>query len=222
MKNLKFFTLFGFTALLFSTTSTFAQNIGISTTGATPNEYAILDIKSNSQGVLLPRMTTSQRESFDNNLGTSEKGMTVYDTDINTYCIWTGSTWAILNGDDLGDHVATQNLQLNGYYLVYDADDTKGLYIADGGKVGIHTNTPQTTLDINGTMVVGGNNNPLFNSSSNGTALNGNEGVILSGGTSQYLIGVEVGNGRIQHKRNATYGGHDKFSVGGEDASMMD
>ncbi len=38
-----------------------AQNIGISSNGATPDSSAMLDIVSNSSGILIPRMTTTQR-----------------------------------------------------------------------------------------------------------------------------------------------------------------
>ncbi|MEM6699097.1 MAG: tail fiber domain-containing protein, partial [Bacteroidota bacterium] len=52
--------------------------------------------------------------------------------------------------DDLGDHTATQNLQLNNQYLSNDGDD-EGIIIDDLGNVGIGENDPQTALDVNGT-----------------------------------------------------------------------
>lgn len=51
-----------------------AQNIGIGTT--TPNANAALEIKSNSKGLLMPRLSTTARNSMAN----VAKGMLVYDT----------------------------------------------------------------------------------------------------------------------------------------------
>lgn len=68
---------------------------GIFTTGAsaigvnTPETTAILTINSVSKGVLLPRMTTTQREAISN----PADGLTVYDTDIHATFIYQYSLW---------------------------------------------------------------------------------------------------------------------------------
>jgi hypothetical protein len=61
-----------FCLIVFSTT-TFAQ-VGINTT--TPDPSAMLDITSTTSGVLLPRMTTTQRDA----IVTPKKGLTIYNT----------------------------------------------------------------------------------------------------------------------------------------------
>ena len=48
--------------------------------------------------------------------------------------------WSQL-GDNLGNHIATQNIQLNGNWLSNDGDN-EGLYIDDDGNVGIGTTSP--------------------------------------------------------------------------------
>ena len=72
-----------------------AQNVGINDDGSTPNSNAILDIKtsSNDKGVLLPRLTSSQRTSFGSSLAASEQSMMVYDTDTKSYWYWNGTVW---------------------------------------------------------------------------------------------------------------------------------
>jgi len=43
-----------------------AQNVGISPDGSAPDNSAMLDIKSTSGGLLIPRMTTAQRNAISN------------------------------------------------------------------------------------------------------------------------------------------------------------
>ena len=50
-------------------------------------------------------------------------------------------------GDNLGNHIATQNIQLNGHYLSGDGGN-EGVYVANDGKVGIGTTSPQQVLDL--------------------------------------------------------------------------
>lgn len=50
-------------------------------------------------------------------------------------------------GDDLGNHTATQNINLNGHYLSGDGGND-GVYVANDGKVGIGTSGPGAKLEI--------------------------------------------------------------------------
>jgi hypothetical protein len=77
--------------LICFSTYTYAQRIGISETNAIPNANAILDIKSSTKGVLLPRTSTTTRLTMPDT-----KGMLVYDTTIGSYCYNTGSGWLTL------------------------------------------------------------------------------------------------------------------------------
>ncbi len=55
----------------FAATPLFAQNIGISDSGATPSKYAVLDLSTATRrGVLLPTMTTTQRNALSPPSGT--------------------------------------------------------------------------------------------------------------------------------------------------------
>lgn len=49
--------------------------------------------------------------------------------------------------DDLGDHTATENIQLGSYYLSGDGGD-EGVYVDSDGEVGIGTIDPGASLDI--------------------------------------------------------------------------
>ena len=45
-------------------TSTFAQGVGINPSGNPPDTSAMLDVFSTQKGLLIPRMTTAQRDSI--------------------------------------------------------------------------------------------------------------------------------------------------------------
>ncbi len=62
-------------------------------------------------------------------------------------------------GDNLGDHTATQNINLNGHLLTGGAN--KGIYVNNSGLVGIGTNSPKTNLHVVGNMIVQANNTGL-------------------------------------------------------------
>lgn len=63
-----------------------AQNVGIGTT--TPNSSAILDLSSTSKGLLVPRMTASQRLAI-----TPVNGLLVFDTDSVSLFVYTQIAW---------------------------------------------------------------------------------------------------------------------------------
>ena len=66
----------------------YSQNIGINEDGSTPNPNAILDIKSFTKGLLIPRVSTTGRLAIPNT-----KGMLVYDTTAASFWYNTGSAW---------------------------------------------------------------------------------------------------------------------------------
>jgi hypothetical protein len=74
-------------------TSLHAQNIGINATGERPDPSAILDIKSDSKGLLIPRLTQAQVA----NIPSPVLGLTVYVTDGTTgYYVFDGLDWSRL------------------------------------------------------------------------------------------------------------------------------
>ncbi|MBN1115593.1 MAG: tail fiber domain-containing protein [Bacteroidales bacterium] len=58
-----------------------------------------------------------------------------------------GSVEITAAGDDLGDHTATENIQLSGHYLSNDGDD-EGIFVSATGNVGIGHNLPTRPLHI--------------------------------------------------------------------------
>lgn len=69
------------------------NNVGIGT--PTPDASSILELRDNSRGVLVPRLTTVQR----NSIATPANGLLVFDTDFNCFYFFvTGTGWQSLCG----------------------------------------------------------------------------------------------------------------------------
>ena len=66
-----------------------AQNVGINANGALPDTKAMLDISSTSSGLLIPRMTTVQRDA----IATPTVGLQVYNLTTNTVDVFRGVNW---------------------------------------------------------------------------------------------------------------------------------
>lgn len=113
-----------------ATTSIAQQNIGIGTTS--PNSKALLDISSNSKGVLLPRMTSLERLGITS----PPNGLLVYDTDKDEFYHHNGIGWrAILNSE---------------YWTRPSTNRSRISNLTD--SVGIGTNSPTEWLDVDGNI----------------------------------------------------------------------
>lgn len=74
--------------LLFCVSVSNAQ-VAINTTGNQPDTSAMLDISSTSRGVLIPRMSTAER----NAIALPKAGLQVYNTTTNSINLYNGTTW---------------------------------------------------------------------------------------------------------------------------------
>ena len=87
------------------------QSVGINTTGSNPDASAILDVSSNSKGMLIPRMDGLQRTG----IGSPALGLLVFDTDTESF--WYRGTlgWLELregNIDNLSDTDGNTKIQV--------------------------------------------------------------------------------------------------------------
>lgn len=79
--------------IFFSTIKLTAQNIGINSTGAAPDNSAMLDVSATNKGMLVPRMTSSQRIV----ISSPAQGLLVYQTDAPSgFYFYNGSLWNLL------------------------------------------------------------------------------------------------------------------------------
>jgi hypothetical protein len=91
-------------SILFFGVKCVGQNVGVGTT--TPNATAILEVSSNSKGMLLPRLSTAARLA----IASPAQGLTVFDTDSKAYWYFSGITW-----ERLTSTADNQNLGFGGW-----------------------------------------------------------------------------------------------------------
>lgn len=87
-----------FIASVFSCIFSFSQGISINSSGNAPDNSAILDVSSDSKGVLLPRMTTAER----NNIAvlcscTPAEGLQIINTDSKCVEMYINGTWSTVS-----------------------------------------------------------------------------------------------------------------------------
>ena len=154
MKKIKLLIL-AIAGLLLLAPNAKAQNVGINTTGAAPDSSAILDISSNDKGLLIPRMSTTQRLAIVN----PAKSLMVYDSTTHSFMYYNGSSWkSTSGGDQLGNHIATQNLVLpTGKWMNNNDSGLEGLTFRANGYTGIGTHPGNTPFRVKMTQSVQAN-----------------------------------------------------------------
>lgn len=126
--NLRYILTLGLGLTLFTSIG----QVGIGTVN--PDPSSILDVVSNSQGFLAPRLTTSERLDIDS----PADGLMVYDTDLKGIYVFNGTTWISTVGAKTRDN----------YVLVKSVDD---LPEPNNGKITLQAGW---VYEINGTINV--------------------------------------------------------------------
>lgn len=146
MKNLSspisFLNRFRISLFLILVSGAFTMNaqVGIGTTD--PDPSSILDIKSESAGLLVPRMTTAERTA----IVSPANSLLVFDTDINSFYYYDTriTEWVRMNVD----------VQLRkDYKLIQSATDLATELAAGGGSKFLLT--PHLLYEINGIIMLG-------------------------------------------------------------------
>jgi trimeric autotransporter adhesin len=79
--------------LLLNFLESYTQSVGINTDASLPNASAMLDVKSSSKGMLMPRMLLAQR----NAIPSPAEGLMIYQTDnMPGYYYYNGTLWEAL------------------------------------------------------------------------------------------------------------------------------
>lgn len=149
--------------------------IGINANNTAPATNAMLDVSSTTKGVLMPRMTTAQRNAIS-----ATNGLTVYDNDLQAYFYHNGSSWQQL--------LTTANVANTTPWLTTG----NNIYNSNTANVGIGLANPtRGKLEVAGVSGSGATN-ALFGSGANGISLQQNWPTI---GFNQYRDNT-AGNGK--------------------------
>jgi uncharacterized protein (TIGR02145 family) len=124
------------TTILLTATVALGQGVAINETGAEPHSSAMLDVSSADKGLLVPRMTLSQRDNISN----AAEGLLIYQTDDTPgFYYRTGLVWVRLGEASPGGWSVMGN---NLYY--------------NEGNVGIGTNAPSAMLHVADNALISG------------------------------------------------------------------
>jgi hypothetical protein len=176
---------------------TLAQ-VGIGTTS--PNTSSVLELMSNDKGLLVPRMTDSERQAINPALAStftnpeeSTKGLLVYQTDnAEGFYYFDGTIWQLI-GDPANKD--------NDWTIVGD-----DIYNANSGNVGVGVTTPVAKFHVK--------------SSGSGTSVFRLEDTQQQNG--YVLISDADGNAYWDDIANAALDGIQKLSLSGFDLSISD
>lgn len=150
-------------------TNTYSQT-SVSTDGSEPDPSAMLDIKSNNKGVLVPRITKEQRD----NIKTPAEGLLIYQTNENKgfYFIKSGVWTAIAQGSNSNiDYLSKINdtvIVEKGLYFSADSISTDFIIANDKLEVNENLETKKDLI-VNGVIKLGESPSEICNSDKAGS-----------------------------------------------------
>jgi len=206
----------------------FGQNsVGIGT--ASPNTSAALDISSTTKGLLIPRMTSTQRSA----IASPAAGLLVYDTDAKSLYQYNGTSWVAISGNGGGalslpyaaSDASSASLQVNntlggGRAIVGKANTNNPNSIAISGEATTGTAVKGYASDAGGVAVFGSSlaGTAVKAYSFTGTALDVIGNVKISGGNTNpskgaVLTSDAAGNAVWKNVKVAFLAKNDEYNL---------
>ena len=127
------------TSFLLLNTLIKAQSVAINTDGSLANPSAMLDVKSTTKGMLIPRMTSAERTGIAN----PAVGLLVYDNETGSFLFYKAVGWTELV---TGSGAGTNYWNTNG----------TNIYNNNTGNVGIGVPIPLAKLHVGGNVKING------------------------------------------------------------------
>ncbi len=202
MKNI--LLIFTFTCISLSQTL-FAQSVGIGTTS--PDSSALLDLTSDSMGILVPRMSASQRQAIPS----PAVGLMVFDSTNNAFYYFTGNGWLeLLAGsvDKIVDADGDTKIQVeenpDENIIRFDLEGTEKLNLRQNTSGMARLETPN-----NQSNVLLGTNAGLNASATNGnnTMIGVDAGKNVTTSPGNVFIGRSAGQLNVSNGGNTFVGG---------------
>lgn len=178
-----------------------AQNktFGVGATTLNPNAALQVDAPNGNQGVLIPRLTTTQRLAMKTNLAAADAGLLVYDTTEKAVFVWVGTDWesSAAISWPLEDTITNVPNRSNLLNLTYSGTDTVGIALFRS----TNANNPFATLfleSVGGRIVLGTTRSAVSPGADfriNNTANNQNAIVGSTNGSGRAIQGTNTGTG---------------------------
>ena len=112
---------------LLALTISFSMNAQVGINNDSPDSSSALDITSTTAGLLVPRMTETQRDA----ISSPATGLMIYQTDGTVgFYYYNGSSWAEVAATSKTYSVNTFYAELGGYVIEVNSDGTYGLVVA--------------------------------------------------------------------------------------------
>ena len=133
-----------------------AQGIAVNSTGASADSSAMMDVSSTTKGLLIPRMTTAQRNSISNPasslliFNTSTNNFEYYDGSWKTF-MTSGSGWETDGNSGVSDtnhFVGTTDKTP----VKFRTNNSFRMCIDSLGNVGIGSSAPDSKLNVEGSF----------------------------------------------------------------------
>jgi hypothetical protein len=119
----------------------FSQSFAINTDGSTADPSAILDVKSSTKGLLIPRLTTVQKLA----IATPAEGLKIYDTDTKTFWFYNGTVWIEIPDGSNSWNLSGNTLSNPANQFIGTLDDNPLLFRINNINAGILDSTSQNT-----------------------------------------------------------------------------
>ena len=166
-----------------------AAQSSINQTGAAPDASAMLDIESTTKGMLIPRMTSTQR----NLISDSAEGLMVYDKTTASFWFYDGTAW-----DELIDTNQPAASSIS------DNDNNTKIQTEES------TDEDKIRFDINGqealVLRTNNNGNAILELQNTNTCIGQNSGAATSTGINNTFFGALSGNANTTGSNNVFLG----------------
>jgi hypothetical protein len=192
-----------FVFCLFMANFAYAQGVSISTDASTADNSAMLDVKSTSKGLLIPRMTQAQRTA----IASPATGLLVFDTDSEQFYFYTSGVWTAIPKTESALHyigtsylgqtsgvgsVGTTEGTSNNLHNVYIGNHVGNANTSASENVGIGEYALANVSTGGGNIGIGKYAGSIITTGTNNTIVGHNAGVIANGITNATAIGANA------------------------------